>query len=1361
MTAIFAAIGGSATPEEIKRVLYLTSRVTPESSRLPATSLQKLLERMGREGMLVCEDGKWRGTAGTPAERRGILSDKRWATIPDAVSRAIPAVNNQGVADLDLISRDLRNALYVHDVTLVNSAINVLRDNLHGEYLDGAIFDCLYDPKDCAWLLELPAPLLAVCAWQLIPIAIRRMAPITPLAEKLLANQADFPAIATFPLVDYELLCGHWSNAISLLKAMPHTPARELRQGWLACMAGQNDKSLNFFIDALYESRQKDNHEFYFQTVGGIFFILAQVRLSSENSLSSAAANAELGMRLPEWHEVYEALSLVISSRHYKEFSTSDIPTPSLSRPLNAFFIILAEYWINNQLSDKSLTMLRKLSGLASKCGFTWLQQEIDELQERCQSGNISRDRHFHVLEYKNVPFIIDCIPVRNGWMTRLNGINDFLSSLADKPVRRLVWHIINDENKGGLLTARPVEQHLIRNGKWSKGRKFTAYRCQDYCNGEEPPDLYAQNYRLSPHDKYSCTVLKQVQEKLEQQAISERTAWGIVFQALVGHPLLFLDTPVPRPITCRAASPYVRLLNAGNCYEFQLWPQPAEGENIIVQSDETGNIEVFTFEQEHIQLRKLLGQDFRIPKDSPDELTRFLQQLCRKYNLLSDCIIQEIEIPAEETSSKPFIKLTPEGQTLRVNFHVQPFPDSHSSYLPGTGPREIFLNDNGNLHRYVRNFDKETERCEALVAACPALLNSTSTEKWDWLLNSPYDCYELMQQLHEHLDDATILWPEDKSFHTGRLIGTSSLSLHTQNYKDWFCISGSVKIDEDLTVSLQELLQKVSEHDGRFVMLDSGQVIALSDSFRKKLDDLNRFGEFTQNNTFQVSKYLVPLLSDFLADVGKRDDDPQWEATRQKLEKGLSLKPNIPIGLNAELRPYQKEGFIWLSRLDAIQAGACLADDMGLGKTIQAISLILSKASEGPALVVTPTSVCSSWLTEFQRFAPSLKVTFFGPGDRQETLKAMGPGCVLICSYGLLQSESSAFENKEWRIAVLDEAQAIKNHHAKRSQAALHIHAKFKLVTTGTPVENNLNELWAIFRFILPGLLGDRDHFQKRFANQIERKEDADQDALKRLNSVIHPFLLRRLKSQVLQDLPPKTDITFPVTISDQERAFYEALRRQILERIEHRTNGNDGQIRIEILSGLTTLRRVLCHPSLIPGGEGIKGTKLEAFLELLDNIIANGHKTLVFSQFTSYLAIVRDALDAKGIRYEYLDGTMNTRERRTAVSNFQRDNSDCPVFLISLKAGGLGLNLTKADYVIHLDPWWNPAVENQASDRAYRIGQKRPVTVYHLIATDTIEDNIRKLHVWKRDLADQLLAGNDKAEQTSLETLMKILKE
>lgn len=414
----------------------------------------------------------------------------------------------------------------------------------------------------------------------------------------------------------------------------------------------------------------------------------------------------------------------------------------------------------------------------------------------------------------------------------------------------------------------------------------------------------------------------------------------------------------------------------------------------------------------------------------------------------------------------------------------------------------------------------------------------------------------------------------------------------------------------------------------------------------------------------------------------------------------------------------------------------------------------MLDLAGNGPSLVVAPTSVCGNWEAELNRFAPAIKTHRLAESDdRGVTLDAMGPYDVLIASYGLLGREEERLSAITWSVAVLDEAQAIKNPDTLRAKASQKLNAGFRLALSGTPVENDLDELWSLFRFVVPGLLGSRDGFGRRFGTPIER--DNDITAKTALKTLVRPFMLRRTKTAVLSELPARTEQTWLVEMGAEERAFYEVLRQRAMQRLDSDTSG---RTRIHILAEITKLRQACCNPVLAVPESGVPSAKLEALLELVDELRANNHRALVFSQFVGHLGLVRAALDARGISYQYLDGSTPARERERRVADFQAGFGE--LFLISLKAGGSGLNLTAADYVLHLDPWWNPAVEDQASDRAHRIGQTKPVTIYRLIVKNSIEEGIVALHRRKRDLADALLEGADASARLSEDDLLNLIR-
>jgi SNF2 family DNA or RNA helicase len=561
------------------------------------------------------------------------------------------------------------------------------------------------------------------------------------------------------------------------------------------------------------------------------------------------------------------------------------------------------------------------------------------------------------------------------------------------------------------------------------------------------------------------------------------------------------------------------------------------------------------------------------------------------------------------------------------------------------------------------------------------------------------------------------------------------------------------LQIDDTLALDLRTLLDMLSRATGRFVPLDDGTFLGITGQLRKRLEELNAFSE-GHGKGVRFAPLAALALEDLTEDVGHLQTDKAWTQHCKRLKE--VAKPQIPSTLQGSLRDYQQTGFYWLAQLSHWGVGACLADDMGLGKTIQALAAILLRSSHGPTLIVAPLSVTSNWQDEASRFAPTLNVIVFGPGDRRQIIDNLQPFDLLIVSYGLLPLETELLSGVKWQTVVLDEAQAIKNMQTKRSKAAMDLQAEFRVITTGTPVENHLSELWTLFNFLNPGLLGSFKKFNEKFAIPIER--DQDNEVRNLLRKLIRPFILRRLKSDVLQELPAKTEITLEVEMSNDELLLYEAQRLRALENINAHSDEGAGQTHLRILGEIMKLRRLCCNPSLVLPDCNIASSKLKVFGDTLQELRENKHKALVFSQFVGHLEIIRHYLETKNISYQYLDGSTSLKDRKQRITDFQNGQGD--VFLISLKAGGAGLNLTAADYVIHMDPWWNPAVEDQASDRAHRIGQKRPVTVYRLVVKNSIEEQIVDLHKQKRDLADSLLEGTDAAGKVSAKELLGLLQ-
>ena len=489
-----------------------------------------------------------------------------------------------------------------------------------------------------------------------------------------------------------------------------------------------------------------------------------------------------------------------------------------------------------------------------------------------------------------------------------------------------------------------------------------------------------------------------------------------------------------------------------------------------------------------------------------------------------------------------------------------------------------------------------------------------------------------------------------------------------------------------------------------------------------------------------RVPVALLPDLAQLCALLDQ--PPPPGFARLAALARGEWPERPLPADLRAELRPYQREGVRWLAALGEAGLGALLADDMGLGKTVQALAVL-----RGRTLVVAPTSLLGNWQDELARFRPALAASVYHGAGRSLGASAD----VTLTTYAILRRDRDALAAVEWETVVLDEAQAIKNPESQVAQAAFALRGERRITLTGTPVENRLDELWSQLHFLNPGLLGGRSDFDERYARPLAAGDAA---VAEHLRLRIRPFVLRRRKSEVAPELPPRTELVLHAVLSPEERTLYDAIaaatRAEVLAQLER------GGGVMAALEALLRLRQACCHPRLVPGQTLDQSAKLELLVDRLDTIAAEGHKALVFSQWTSLLDLAEPRLAAAGLRFARLDGA--TRDRAGVVATFQAADGP-PVFLISLRAGGTGLNLTAADHVFLLDPWWNPAVEEQAADRAHRIGQDRPVFVHRLVAANTVEERILELQAKKRALADVALAEAGAAASLTREDLLGLL--
>lgn len=641
------------------------------------------------------------------------------------------------------------------------------------------------------------------------------------------------------------------------------------------------------------------------------------------------------------------------------------------------------------------------------------------------------------------------------------------------------------------------------------------------------------------------------------------------------------------------------------------------------------------------------------------------------------------------------------------------------------------------NIMRVHRDREHEAQLREKVLASniiedTPGLFYATFDEALDWLFEGlpalAADGFEIMGE------ESLVRFKVKRA--------NASFGVAVSSETDWFDIELNLEFD-GVSVTLEEL-KRALKANKKFIKLRDGSIARLPEKLIEKLNYMLNFGK-VENDSIRFANHHLSFLDRMLSEADHKTMDKLSEEKIQKLDKFNRIKDYpLPENFNGELRDYQKAGYDWLNFLKDFNFGGILADDMGLGKTVQALALIRNESNVNPKkpnLIVAPTSVIFNWIREIETFSPGLSYLVHYGTRRSKDIRRLKKYQVILTTYGHLRRDIAFLKEITFNYAILDESQYIKNPGSETSKAVRLLEAQNRLAMTGTPVENNTMDLWSQFAYINPGLLGDQAFFKESFMRPIEKEQNVQVAAS--LKKLIFPFILRRKKEDVAKELPPKIENIQFSPMSEEQMKMYNkwrvSYRESILEEIESKGLNKS---KFKVLEGLTKLRQIACHPALVDKKYVDTSGKFDALTDMIEEIISENHKVLIFSQFVQMLQIIRRHFDGQNIPYSYLDGS--TKDRNTPVEEFQT-NEKIQIFLISLKAGGTGLNLTAADYVIHYDPWWNPAVEMQATDRAYRIGQTRKVFAYKLISKDSVEEKIVKLQSKKKALVNSLISTEE----------------
>ena len=1354
-----ALIGDAIARATFVEVLAATRTRSPDRRPWSARNVQALLETLRARGLLeddfACAAALRHRIAVEAAEgeQRVILTGALGQTLPRS-DREQPKIyysyHRPALADDHDLFRRVRLAIYANDeAEFVRLCRLIERENDGGANLIlAALLSKL--PGDIPWL-ERRAPTIRDAIVLSMVLALLESETIradTAAAVVQFSQQAASPLELTKALLRRDLLSGNFDAAVRRVAALPPdditvTSAHAV----IDFLTGRNARAVAGFRDALKQVRKRTNkRKCMLEAEAGVFHVLALLRegdprLHGEirNLLDAGRSN---GSALWAAYQALEAMLDVVSGQDGKAGQTlAKIHPTQVQHPLGAALVSLAGLHINSEVARaraaKDEAAFDRIAAHLPVVGriHAEILAKVSPQRERWRAMLVT-------MGMNDVIAFTDVIGFKPTWERAFDKLVAFLAPPTAKPAdasaapsrKRLVFVLDPHTNRIEAL------EQTSKSGTWTSGRSVAMKRLYD-----QDPQL---DYLTAEDRRVLLTIRKHSGwYGAGEYAFDESQT----LLTLIGHPNVFDARDRSRRVELVAYPAELVVTETPKGYSFTLSHHAAEPAAFI-EEERPGRWRVIEVSQKLVDLQGTLGEGgLTVPPHMRERLIPLLRTDNPTLPIRSE--LADVEVAAIDGVTTPVLQLRRCGEGLSVGLIVRPLGAEGPSYVAGQGGRSILAVTNGARQRVNRDLAAETAAAENLVGACPTLQAWESGDH-EWRIEDLEAALAFLEEVQSVASAVAFEWPDGEALKVSRLIGAKNLSLKVAGSRDWFEITGTVAVDENLVLDMQDVLAQLDKARGRFVPLDGGRFLTLTEDLKRQLKHLYAVSEETAQGRL-LHGLGAMAIDELVEDAGKVETDQRWRDQVAKVRSAGTHQPVLPSTLQAELRDYQHDGFVWLSRLAHLEMGACLADDMGLGKTVQAIAVLLERADRGASLVVAPTSVCHNWEKELARFAPTLEFRRLAAApDRRRCVGALGPGEVLIASYGLLHQEGEILAARAWNVVVFDEAQNLKNAETKRAQASQKLDARFRVALSGTPVENYLEELWSLFNTINPGLLGSRERFSRRFASPIGRGDPTARNALRAL---VRPFMLRRTKSAVLSELPPRTELVIEVSQSEEERAFYEAMRRQALATLAA-LDGPSGQRKIHILAEITRLRRACCHPGLIDPGTRLESAKLRSVLDLIDELLRNRHKALVFSQFTGHLEKVREALDQRGIRYQYIDGAVSAQQRAERVAAFQGGGGD--LFLISLKAGGTGLNLTAADYVIHLDPWWNPAVEDQASDRAHRIGQSRPVTVYRLIVVDTIEERILDLHRHKRNLAADLLEGAETSARLTEEELIELIQ-
>ena len=1035
----------------------------------------------------------------------------------------------------DGLHRQIRLAVYTNDVAEFITVRDLCDKYFGPQATVISLIKAFHDvPLQAGWIASrhpvIQAPLLEakLNAFIVTGLAGSEMAGTIALGRQL-QGQDGFGGLAP-QLLRYDLLAGRLDDVRARAAAITDDAgdARQALDGAVAFLEGRNDDALRHYRDALKVRRKRlGKRKLFLEFEHRVLFLMALLRANDatlhgeiQSGLDAAMSESETAAQDAGLLAMQALLWLVqgIEARARALLIKLRLAMPPA--PLAAACVALAEHAVDAAISR----------GNRADLAIRFEQfQDVLPLIARIYA-EILAEVAAHPGPYKawldgtsGVAFT-KIIETLQPWERALESLGAFLgggesgsdTAKAPRKAKRLVWFL-----DPGTEEVTVAEQSAKGRDGWTDGRAVAMKRLH-----EQDPRL---DY-LTPQDRLALrSIRKDTAGWYGEDSYQFDTARTI--PALVGHPAVFHAGQRAQPLQLVAYPIELVVTEERGGYRIALSHRATEPA-VFLEAETPARYRVIEFPQKLMAVQDILSPlGLAVPASARDQVVAMARRNSPTLPIRAE--ISAIEQPGIEGQSGPVVQLVPYEAGLKLGLLVRPFGAKGPAYVAGLGGRSVLAMVGGQQLRANRDLTRELAERRALIEACATLRDRGGAEVHELVVEDLEGCLELLLELRAYAGPVSVEWPEGRTMRVSS-VSAGNLKLRVAQDRDWFSVEGTVALDEEQVLEMRFLLERLDKSQGRFVALGDGRFVALTRQLQAQLQRLESVSEPSKSGR-RVHALGAPALDAVLEDAGEVKADAAWKKHVARIRAAEGWTPVLPATLEAELRDYQIEGFVWMSRLARWGAGACLADDMGLGKTVQAIAVMLDRAAEGPCLVIAPTSVCPNWEAEIARFAPTLRTHRLPVGgDRAALVAGMGARDVLVCSYGLL---GEALTGRPWQMVVLDEAQAIKNAGTKRAQAVGGLQAGFRLALTGTPVENYLDELWSLFSFVNPGVLGSREGFQKRFARPIER--DKDPHARQALRSLIRPFLLRRTKAAVLSELPSRTEQTLNVEMTEPERAF------------------------------------------------------------------------------------------------------------------------------------------------------------------------------------------------------------------------------